>query len=616
MNRYAFGICLPILTVSGSLSATPYMEEIIVTSSRIEMPLRQVGTSVSVLTTADIQARGYTSLADVLRTQTAIGVSNLGGQGKQTSLRIRGEEGYRTLVRIDGVEVSDPTGTQVGPQFQHILSSGISRVEILRGPQGMMYGADAGGVVNIITNTTESGLNGGISYEAGRYGTQQASGYIGAGNDNADVYLSVTDYQTDGYNSLKVDSVLKDDDGYDNQSYHFKAGYNFTQKLRLDMVYRDVESKNEFDSVFGTSDRNSDYDEKTYRVALKYSGDVIGHSLAVAKTEVERENIAAGSITFSTEGEIDKFEYLGSTKLSQELALVYGLELEKENIISSSGESEDRDQLGYFVEIQNQIDDQLFFTAGVRQDDNDDFGKHTSYRLTAAYVVDLTDGDSLKYKASYGTGFRAPSLSEIAYNASPFAFAPASEEELSEETSEGFDLGLEYAGAQGFRVEMVYFDQEIEDELFFDLVGFSGYLQAEGIARSKGVEFTLESPLGDRLELLTNYTYNDTDSPEGESRSRRPVHLANLGLAYDLVPDKWNLLVNLRVARDAKNEVFGVGFVDLDDYEVVDITTRYQLGGNAEIYARVENVTDEEYEEVTGYNTARPAVYAGLRLSF
>ena len=127
-------------------------EEIVVTSSMIAQPRRQIGTAVSVIDFEEIELRGYTDLADVLRTQTGIGVSNSGGPGKSTSVRIRGEESFRTLLIIDGVKALDPSAPQVAPSFDSLLTtSDLQRVEVLRGPQGFMYGADAGGVVNVIT---------------------------------------------------------------------------------------------------------------------------------------------------------------------------------------------------------------------------------------------------------------------------------------------------------------------------------------------------------------------------------------------------------------------------------------------------------------------------------
>ncbi len=588
-----------------------YLEEIVVSASRMPMPLRQVGSSVSVLTADDIRARGFVSIPDVLRNQTAIGVSNAGGQGKQTALRIRGEEGYRTLVIIDGVEVSDPTGTQVSPQLQHVLSSDIARIEILRGPQGMMYGADAGGVVNITSNTVKDGVNGGVTIEAGRYDSRLINGYVGAGNAHGDVYLSLSDFQTDGFNALKTDTVLADKDGYDNQTAHLKAGLNLNDHWRAETVLRKTEADSAYDSSFGSNDLRTDYEQTIERFALLYTDATFTHTLAYNITDIERTNFTDGVESYFNNGEREKVEYLGSVKLQDNMALVFGIENEKEQSFGTYNGDSEREQLGYFVEAQSQLLDDIYFTAGVRQDDNDDFGKHTSYRVTAAYVQDLKNGDAIKYKTSYGTGFRAPSLYESAYNYTPWVFAPALNTTPSEETSKGYDAGIEYIGAQGLHAELVYFDQRINDEIIYDFVS-GGYLQASGESRSTGVEVSFDMPIKDVLFFYTNYTYNDSDTNTGEDRVRRPVHQGNIGLTYYLVPDKLSISSNWHFVRD----VIDVGNVTLDDYETLDIRALYHVTNATEVFVRVENATDENYQEVSNYNVAGAAAYAGVRFSF
>ena len=145
-------------------------EEIVVTSSMIAQPRRQIGTAVSVIDFEEIELRGYTDLADVLRTQTGIAVSNSGGAGKATSVRIRGEESYRTLLMIDGVKALDPARRKSRRASTSLLTtSDLQRVEVLRGPQGFIYGADAGGVVNVITKRGADDLGGQVGLEFGEY---------------------------------------------------------------------------------------------------------------------------------------------------------------------------------------------------------------------------------------------------------------------------------------------------------------------------------------------------------------------------------------------------------------------------------------------------------------
>jgi vitamin B12 transporter len=125
--------------------------------------------------------------------------------------------------------------------------------------------------------------------------------------------------------------------------------------------------------------------------------------------------------------------------------------------IDGCGSDTDRNRDGYYLEYQGGFSI-AFHHHRCRYDDNDDFGTHATYRVSGAYLIDVSDGE-LKLKGTYGTGFRAPSLYEIAFNEGPFAYPPAQGTQLSEEESEGFDLGLSWSTAAGLYLEAVYFDQ-------------------------------------------------------------------------------------------------------------------------------------------------------------
>src|SRR5688572_25919608 len=168
MKHLSLPLAVASALVAAPLAAQEKLQQVVVIASRVETSLREVGASVSVIDRKEIELRGYPTVAQLLRTQAGITATNTGGAGKQTALRIRGEDGYRTLIMIDGVEVSDPTGTQVMAQVENLTTgSEIERIEILRGPQGFIYGADAGGVVQIFTRKTESGMQGQVGLEGG-----------------------------------------------------------------------------------------------------------------------------------------------------------------------------------------------------------------------------------------------------------------------------------------------------------------------------------------------------------------------------------------------------------------------------------------------------------------
>ena len=618
MNRLLPGALLALAGASACQTtlADNMLEEIVVTSTGVAMPLREVGTSISVIDQEEIERLGFISLYDVLRTQPGVSVTNTGGAGSATSLRIRGEEGYRTLVLLDGIDISDTSGPQVSPRFGQLLSSGVQRVEILRGPQGLMYGGDAGGVVNVTTIAPSDGFGGEVSAEGGRYGAQQLSGNVGGGNDTVDFNLSGADYSNDGFNARSTDTVVRDDDGYDNSTVNARIGYQATQALRFTLVGRDVDGNNRYDDcytvdTFEPTDRCRDkYEQQAWRLAGDYRAGRFEHQLAYTGNDTDRKFFSDGQTGFRARGTLERIGYLGNFRYSDDLRLVYGAERQQESMDDGSTDAS-RDQYGYYFEYQGGFSDRLFVTAGTRFDDNDDFGTHTSYRLSSAYLIPLAGGE-LKLKGTYGTGFRAPSLYEVAYNSGSFAYPPASETTLREEKSKGYDLGLSWGADSGLYLEAVYFDQKIEDEIYFDLANYSGYLQRDGTTDSNGVELSVAWPIVASLSLTANYTFNNTETAAGQSRPYRPEHLANLGLSWRTLADTLVLGAAWRLSQDAED----VDGSQLDDYQLLELSASYQLLPSLQLFGRLENALDEDYQEVPTYNTSGAAGYAGVKYTF
>jgi vitamin B12 transporter len=424
-------------------------------------------------------------------------------------------------------------------------------------------------------------------------------------------------FDTDGFNSLTTDTVLQDDDGYENTTLHGRGGWNIMDTLRLELVARSVEGENDFDECFlgapsfARSDNcKNEFDQDAGRVALIHNGKRFANTLSYNENSTDRKFFTEGVNDFNFKGELQTLDYLGSWKNSEALTLIYGATLLQE-LVEDDSTDIDRDQEGYFIEYKGGFADSVYLTAGARYTDNEDFGTKTTYRTGAVYLVPASAGE-FKFKATYGTGFRAPSLSEIAYNNGPFAFPPAQGFELDAEESEGYDFGIGYFATSGWYADAVYFDQDIDNEIYFDLLDFSGYLQGDGESSSSGVELTTQVPVNDTMTLSANYTYTDTQDFDGEQRLRTPENMANLGILITPWDGRLQLSLNYRISRDSAEEATG----QVEDYEVLDLSVSYQVLEALQIYARVENATDEDYQEVPNYNTPGAAGYAGLRYRF
>ena len=580
------------------------LEEIVVTSSRVAIPLRQIGTSVSVMDDFEIDSRGVLNITDLLRQMPATGASNSGGAGKTTLVRIRGEEGFRTLTILDGVRIQDPSGPQIATSFEHLLSDGIGRIEVLRGPQGLAFGADAGGVINISSRSASGGFSASADAQTGRYGTNQLAANIAGRNGAFDYFLAATDFETNGFNSRDSDNTLMDADGYKNTSLHARLGMDITESFRVQLVRHDIDGRNEFDGCFTSTrveDCSGSNDLSATRIEAEYKGAAFSHSFSYSSTDSDRENFAAGASSFTAAGKLERWEYIGTATELPGFDLVYGADQEE-----AWNNGRGRGNIGVFLEYLSDFSDAVFFTAGVRHDDNEDFSTNTNYRVSAAYLADLGEG-TLKFKTALGTGFRAPSPFEIAYNAGAFAFPPAAGITLQQEESEGWEIGVEYI-TRTMRLEAVYFDQNVENAIFFDLASFSGYLQDIGQANSRGIELSAEIPITDSLRVTGNYTRNETERPDGTQRLRRPEHLFNLGFLYSGLDGKLNLNGFYRSQANAIDS----GNIAIDDFGVFDLTASYQLTEGVRVYSRLENVSDEDYQEIIDYNAAGAAAYIGV----
>nr|WP_010130401.1 TonB-dependent receptor [Microbulbifer agarilyticus] len=584
-------------------SSIPSLETVVVVSTRQATPLRHVATSVTTIDEEQIKALGHTALSEILRSVPSVSISNTGGMGKTTSLQVRGESGFRTLVRIDGIDISDPTSTQGGAHVEHILSSNLSRIELLRGPQGMLYGADAGGVLDISTRTDSEAIEFNAGAEAGSYDSQRynlsSSGSVG----RADFYVAAAKADTDGFNTSTGDVVLKDDDGYNNATVHSRVGFNFTEQWRVEAVVRDTDATSEYDRCGWSpqvDDCSSEYAQKNQRLSLTHTGEDNQQELAYTRSDLSRTYRTEGIATYQVEGDREQLNLNGTLDITGNHGVVYGMERREDTSLELS-----RDQWAAYTEYQGNIAEQAFMTLGLRHDDNSDFGGHNSFRASAAYVFNEVANGSLKLKASYGTGFRAPSLSEINYNRNFYPDLPA----LTPEESRGLDLGAEYFYRDTLHLELVLFDQVVDDEIWFNLADYS-YRQG-GRSTSNGAELIGAMQLGEALTVTANYTYTDAATTDDIARPRRPRHMANLGVTY-----KPTELLSLAMHTRTSNDAIDIDGSALDDYQVVDASLRYQLNNTITLYARAENLLDEDYAEAAGFNTADRATYAGFELRY
>jgi vitamin B12 transporter len=598
---------------------------VVVTANRIETPLRQVGASISVVDAEEERNKGNMFVLEALTTVPGLTVTQAGPPGGQAVVRLRGEENYRTLVLIDGIRISDPAATQSLTEFAHLLLSDIERIEIVRGPQSLLYGADAiGGVVNIITKRGDPGFHGNVTASGGSFSTMHGSASLSGAEGPFDASTTMSFYRADGF-TAREGAGFSEDDGYENFSSHTVVGFEPADDVRLEGIVRVTDAEADFDRFGDTND-----ELYTEQVAGRVSAEfplfgVLENTFAGNYLTQNRADYANGApfscppfncgATFDAERW--RGEYLGTIALSDSDTLILGADYEDEEVITDFIGAE-RWIWGVYGEWTGEPVENLFVTLGARYDEQEQFGDHFTWRATAAYLLELIPGEGeTKLRASAGTGFRAPSLFEL-FDA--FSGAIPNGRVLLEEQGNGFDVGFDQPlWQEAVTLSLTYFDQKIEDEIRFDPNLFI-YIQNPGTSTSRGLETRVTVEATDDLMLDANYTYTDAtinsdDAEDGLPRQRRPRHVWHAGASYTFLDGDARLSLAARGEAEAEDGFF-IFRTKLDAYAVVDVSGTYSFGDGWLVALRGTNIFDEQYQTVAGFATADSAASLTLRGSF
>lgn len=604
------------------------LDQLVVSASRVPVRAQEVGSAVTVITGEEIERKQLRVLSDVLREVPGVAVSRSGTVGTFTQVRIRGAEGNQTLVIIDGVEVNDPSG---GSEFDfgNLLAADIERIEVLRGPQSALYGSDAiGGVINIITKKGEGPTTASLSVEGGSFRTGQASASVRGSGDWYNFSLGGTGFTTDGVSIAPEDEGNSEEDGHRNQTYNAKLGVSPLDNLQIDLFGRFVKSLTETDpqpAVAGIirtvdGDRETRILQRTGRAQAKLSlfDDAWEHIVGASFNDDRADSFTNGAVTFEADGQKKTYDYQTNVYFDTPAvaeathSLTFLAEQENESQITRSafGSSDlDITNYGYVGEYRLGLWDRLFLSGGVRRDDNDIFKNATTFRTTAAYLHEET---GTRLHGSYGTGVKNPTLFEL------FGFGPTfiPNPNLQPEESRGWDIGLEQSFLDDrFIVDVTYFNNRITD-----LIQGAGNtaINLDGKTKIRGVEVTAKANIAEGLTFTGQYTYTDGKDPNGVELVRRAKHLASANLAYGFLDGRAQVDLGIDYNGKQKDIQFSNFFgtrtiVTLDEYVLVNVAASYEFIDGVEVFGRVENLLDEDYQEINGFASPGVGAYVGVR---
>jgi len=632
-------------TASPAQSGSPDddLNEIVVVANRAPEPLIRIGNSVTVLSDAAIKESQLTVVSDLLAQTPGLEVARVGGVGQLTSVFIRGAESDQTVVVIDGVQINDPSAPGGGYNFNNLLTSGLARIEILRGSQSTLYGSQAiGGVVNIITTEPSGPFSGSVTGEGGShntgYGTASAGGKDGAllweltGNWLGTSGIPAFDERYGG--TRLCASQIGGGSG--------RLRYDLTPNLDVDVRAYYTQSRTDFDGYdrkSGNFGDDNEYGKQNqllgYAGLTWHSADrTLTHRVAYQYTDTETRNYdpnapanygSPTTLTYYADGRNQREEYQGTWAFVPGYQAIFGAQHERSTIDSYSQEFQPAPppvenyatiDSGY-AQVQGEVAKGLTLTAGERYDHHDVFGGHSTGQLAAAWA--LNDNQTL-LRASFGQGFKAPSLYQL--------YSLYGNPALQPEIAESWDAGVEqHLWGGRAMLSATYFERHSRDLIeFYYCTTLAGCLNPSGgyyanIARAAahGVEFQGALNPTTKLSLTGNYTLTETEDQSpgptyGQELPLRPKNAANASFTYRWSPPLSTAVVVRYAGPSIDDTVNGV--VTLGGYVLLDLKVSYALADRLELYVRVENVADKHYETVYLYGTPGRSAYAGLRASF
>lgn len=630
------GLVMTFCTTAGAGEKSARLEEVVVTANRLDTATSEVGSSITVITAREIEQRQQTFLLDVLRSVPSIDVVQNGGPGSTTAVFMRGANSEHTLVLMDGVELNDPSSPSGGFDFANLPTDNIERVEILRGPQSTLYGSRAmGGVINIITRRGKGDPTGFFSAQGGSFHTATEKAGISGGTDRYNYSLGLSRFDSDGFSAAGKKYGNTENDGNQNTSVKTRLGITPTSNLSIDFILNYLKNRTDLDNNGGVGGDDPNYVQKNEQLSFRSQADLAlfdnrwEQRLGVSYNDLNRDfnngidpahpsDLSRGSY----HGRNVTFDWQHTLHLHETNSLTLGIERKEETAKSdyysesawgpydSPWDEQSAHTTGYYLQDQIRLWDAWFTTLGVRLDDHSSFGTKATYRLTSAYTVKQTN---TTVKGSYGTAFKAPSLYQL--------YSPDyGDKLLNPEKSTGWDLGVEQSLLGGkLTMGATYFHNDFNDLINFD----STLFKYNNIARATthGVELTASVRPIDELTLRAGYTYTRTEDKEtGLELLLRPKNKISIDGNYRFLKNA-NLNLGIIYVGTRFNTVYdpityAAARVKMSEYLVANLAVSYDICKNFQIFGRVDNLFDRNYEEITGYGTAGISAFGGVKVSF
>ncbi len=630
--------------ISGSAifaqDSSKMLSEVIINVTKFPLKQNETGKVINIITQDQLQKSLGKTLSEVLNQQAGITISGANNTlGTNQSIYIRGASSANTLILLDGIPLYDASGISSEFDINNFSLNNIEKIEILKGSQSTLYGSDAvAGVINIITKkTSNKPVNLDINLSAGSYNTYKGFASLSGSNDNGRTYfISYSNIYSKGFSSAYDSTGNKnfDKDGFDQNAFQVSYGCRPLKKLETKWYSKYNINKADIDAGAFADDKDYTYKYRNFITGIAASYKLLKGVLHLNYNYnwFER-NFTDDSVSVGGFANYQKGNYSGKShfaevysnwQLNKHFDLLAGIDYRRNATDQNyfyfpnygflspvlSSDSTRSSQFSSYASLF--LKDLSGFSAelGGRWNHHNIYGNNFTYSFNPSYLK-----NNFKIFANISSGYRVPSLYQL--------YSEYGNKNLKPETSTSTEAGLQFI-TDKINVRAVLFNRNIKDVFVFytDPVTFAGKYINEDKQKDHGVETDITVQLSDKLNISANYTYVEgkiyTKNFGGKDTTynnlyRRPANTFNITIGYQALK---NLIVSSHFKGVSKfyEPQYAAAPYQLKGYYTIGFYGEYVLNKKFKIFADFQNITDQKYFDVRGFNSRRFNINAGINL--
>lgn len=614
-------------TTSQAADTTLQLDDIVIQATKIPVSPRETSRPVQIIDHRQIEQSSETNVAQLLHQQSGIRINNtMGSPANNQDLFLQGASTEYTLILLDGIAVNDPSGIGGAIDLRLIPLHNVERIEVLKGNQSTLYGSDAlAGVINIITKESAArAIQPSGTVEYGAYNSFKGAADISGSiqGDKLKYSVGYSRKSSDGISAATTPqgSESYEKDGYARDSFYGNISIRPADGLRIKPFIKYSVFEGDFDAD-AFVDASNTFSSNLWNPgvqALFEKGDFqLNSTYQFTKTE---RDFSTDFGDTNLKGSFHNLDAFVNYDLNRILNVMAGLNWQ-EGVIPADVENDISEVSASFTSPYTTLlfdaGNGLRAEAGYRINIHSEYGNNSTFSFSPSYQI----SDNLKLFASYGTGFKTPTLDQLfgQFGANP---------DLAPEKSQSLQLGFEaYLFDQMLKIDTHYFDRTIDDLIVYNFQ--TGYINRDR-EETNGIEFTANWLVSNQLSLGGYYNYLNgevitLDNSGNKQSSNNLIRLPNHNVGFNASYKFSNgLLIKLdgEYAGERTDLFFSPANnyaeeeVSLDSYVIANLYTEYTIFDQSlTVYATVRNLFNTQFTEVYGYNTLGIHARGGVRFT-